>query len=570
MSALLPEGVEISRDSINTAVSPDGRRIAIAAADGSGVSKIWIRDLARSDVRALAGTEGASQPFWSPDGARLGFFARGKLKTVLVASGSIDELCDAPLPRGAAWGAGVIVLQPTSTGPLMRIPDRGGPLSATTVINAAGQARGHRFPSFLPDGRHFIYSVTPSRDYINDIEVGSIDGEPGRKIEEALAGAVYAAPGYLVFYRDGAVRARRFDAASLQPSGPALTLPGLGLIALDNDGAPMVTASASGAIAQPAIVDQPQHLALVDRHGVPIAGTLQTPEGLYERGMFAPDGRRVVFEFSPRSSEPAMVWVVDLVRGTSQRLTFEGTNFGPVWSPDGNEIAFVRQAGQSNRNIWTMQADTPGSEHLRVALPNVFNTVIGYSPDGKSLVYRTQGTDTQQDVMLATLSEPAATRPLLATRFNELYGTISPDGRSIAYLSDESGTLELYVRAFPSMTAQVRVSTNGAFSLNNAGDVGRPVWRHDGRELIYMAADARTMLSVDVRRGTPLEFGHCVSALHASAWDAGPRAGARFRSIPAQSGTSSSRTARRDGSGQLARRVEAARAHALTSTREKG
>jgi serine/threonine-protein kinase len=202
-----------------------------------------------------------------------------------------------------------------------------------------------------------------------------------------------------------------------------------------------------------------------------------------------------------------MIWIVDLVRGTSQRMTFEGANYSPTWAPDGRDIAFIRQVGQGSRSIWTMRSDTPGSERLKVPLPNLFNTVIGYAPDGNSLVYRTQGTDTQQDIMLATLGEPPATRPLLATRFNELYGMISPDGHSIAYLSDESGAPELYVRAFPSMTGQVRVSTTGAFGVISSGGVGRPAWRRDGREIVYTAADGRTILSVDVRPGEPPDFG---------------------------------------------------------------
>ncbi len=504
MSALLPEGVAMARDTIDTAVSPDGRRVAIAAADASGVPKILIRDLARAEIRVLTGTDGAAQPFWSPDGTRLGFFAGGKLKTILVSSGSVNELCDAPLPRGGAWGAGVIVLQPLSAGPLMRIPDQGGPLSPTTVITAG--SRAHRFPSFLPDGRHFVYSVTPGVDFVNAIELGSVDGVAGRKVEDANNGAVYAAPGYLVFFRDGAVRARRFDSTSLQPSGPALALPGLDFISANFDGAPMVAVSANGVLVQPANSEQPQFLAWVNRQGV-VGESLPMPDGVYSRGAIAPDGRRVAIEYSARPSDPTMIWIVDLVRGTSQRMTFDAGNQAPVWSPDGDEIAFTRQIGSRNRDLWTMRSDTPGSAQLKAALPNIFNAPVDWSRDGKSLVYRTQGTDTQQDVMLAILGEPVTTRPLLATRFNELYGVISPDGRSIAYLSDESGTMELYIRAFPAMTGQVRVSTSGAFGSSDVMGVGRPAWRRDGRELIYTAADGRTVLSVEVRPGTAPDFG---------------------------------------------------------------
>ena len=401
-------------------------------------------------------------------------------------------------------GAGVIVLQPRSTGPLMRISDQGGPLSPTTVTTSG--SRAHRFPSFLPDGRHFVYSVTPGVDFVNAIELGSVDGVAGRKIEDAQNGAVYAAPGYLVFFRDGAVRARRFDATSLQPTGPALALPGLDFISMNADGAPMVAVSANGVIVQPAISEQPQYLAWVDRHGV-VADRLPMPEGYYYRAAIAPDGRRVAVEFSPRSAEPSMIWILDLVRGTSQRMTFESGNHAPLWSPDGDEIAFTRQIGSRNRDLWTMRSDTPGSAQLKIALPNIFNAPVDYAPDGKSLVYRTQGTDTQQDVMLAifgeTVTTSAAARDAVqrALRSDLARGPLDRVSiRRVGHPGAVCSGVSRDDRPGP------RLDQRRFGSMDVAG-VGRPAWRRDGRELIYMAADGRTVMSVKVEPGTPPDFG---------------------------------------------------------------
>jgi Tol biopolymer transport system component len=191
-----------------------------------------------------------------------------------------------------------------------------------------------------------------------------------------------------------------------------------------------------------------------------------------------------------------------------QPYTFEATNIAPVFSPDGREIAFTREVGGSNQDLWVMRADAPGSARLARRMQHRFNTVLSFSPDGRGVLLRTQGTDTQQDLIFAPLSDSGDVKTVLGTKFNEPVGAISPDGRWLAYVSDESGRYECAVRAFPESEGQVTIVSRGAgIDPTAATRVGSPVWRRDGRELLYAAADGRTLMTVAVTPGNPPAFG---------------------------------------------------------------
>ena len=502
-SIVAPAGVRMSPTTTDVALSPDARRIVFVGADSSGRARLWTRDLARGEAQPLPGTEGAEMPFWSPDGSRIGFFAGGKLRTLQLATGTLEALCDAPLPRGGAWGRGFIVLQPHSTGPLVRVPEHGGEPVATTVLGPG--ERAHRFPVMLPDGRSFLYSALPGGEATSPIELGSLDGaRPGRHVVEAVNGAAYS-QGYLLFAIGSEVRAQRFDPRSGRVSGPAVVVPGLEAVSPAAAGGPCLSV-AGDVVVQRAGEDLPEGLTWVDRSGRSL-GDLDLPPGLYQHMRFSPDGRRLAYGFELRTSDQEMIWVLDLARGTVQRMTFDGYNTGPVWSPDGRRIVFTHQGGTA-QDLWTMQADAPGSQRLAVRMPTVFNTPIDFTPDGREVTVRAQGTETQQDIVLANLADSTHVRPLLATRFNELHGTLSPDGRWLAYLSDESGGLELYACAFPALGSQIRISTAGAYASPTVShDIGRPCWRRDGRELTYVAADGHTVMAVPVTPGSANPFG---------------------------------------------------------------
>jgi Tol biopolymer transport system component/aminoglycoside phosphotransferase (APT) family kinase protein len=505
LALTLPASITIATDAIGLAISPDGRKVVFAGRDTSGAQQLWLRGLDREDTRPLAGTAGGSDPFWAPDSRRIAFFANGKLVKLNLETGATEALCDGPLPRGGAWGRGFIVLQPQSTGPLVKVPEDGGTPVPTTVTGSGPGDVGHRFPSFLPDGRHFVFSVIPGHEGAVDIAVGSLDGGRPKFVSRAQSGATYAAPGYLIAVEGVAVRAQRFDVRTLSPSGPRVTVPGLRALSPNAFGGPIVSASGTGILAQNDVAGL-RKLYWVDREGH-VSQPIATQPGTYQRFHVSPDGARVVAEWAPDQAADAMIWIIDLARQTMQRHTFEGQNFAPVWSADGRRVTFGRELHGSHQDLWTMAADVPGSERLLAKMPLVFNTCLGWLPDGSALTVRSQGTDTQQDVWLVTPGDSLRLTPLFVTRFNELYGSVSPDGGTIAYLSDESGRLELYVREFPSLGAQRCLSTAGAYGQTDCSEmVGEPHWRRDGRELTYVAADARTVMSIAVTPGRPPQF----------------------------------------------------------------
>jgi dipeptidyl aminopeptidase/acylaminoacyl peptidase len=281
-----------------------------------------------------------------------------------------------------------------------------------------------------------------------------------------------------------------------------VSVPGLRALAPNAFGAPVVSVSANGTLVQNDAASL-QKLYWVDRQGR-VSAPLALQAGLYNRFTISPDGRRLAVEFTPDQALDAMIWVADLQRETMQRYTFDGGNYVPIWTPDGHRVIFVRELHGSHQDLWSLDPDSPGSLRMLARMQAVFNSPLSWEPNGHSMTMRVQGTDTQQDVYVVTPGDSFRVTPLFATRFNELYGAISPDGRSIAYLSDESGRLDLYVRDFPSLAAQRSLSPGGAFGSPNVSDKGgAPRWRQDGRELVYVDADSRTVMSIDVTPGTP-------------------------------------------------------------------
>ncbi len=210
----------------DVAISPDGRTLALVGARGAGPSGLWLRRLARDEVRALPGTAGARQPFWSPDGRRLGFFAGGTMRAIEIASGTIATLCEAPAPRGAAWGRDGIVFQPDSSGPLWSVPATGGRQSVATTLDIEAGEIDHCWPSFLPDQRHFVFATRARDGSARAIGVGSTESKASRMLPANGSGPVYSA-GYLLTARDGATFAQRFDPRSRTLSGAARAVPEL-------------------------------------------------------------------------------------------------------------------------------------------------------------------------------------------------------------------------------------------------------------------------------------------------------------------------------------------------------
>ena len=303
------------------------------------------------------------------------------------------------------------------------------------------------------------------------------------------------------------VIAQRFDPRTFKAVGPPSDVADVRVVQTQIDGCPMLSASFTGTLVQRCAVDRPRRLMWYDRNGR-FAGIVPVEEGLYAFGAVSADGHTAVVVHLRRNDTSTAVWQIDLDRGSMHPLEFRGSSETPLFGPDGRTVYFANNAAGLSQDIWSLRTDAPGSEHMAVRTGTRFISLLSLTPDGRQVLVRSQGTDTQQDLYVATLGDSAGVRPLVATRFNEPTGTLSPDGRWIAYITDETGRYELRVRAFPSLEGPIIEVSHGAWSASNdESRIGKPRWSRDGRELIYTAPDARTLMSVAVTPGDPPRFG---------------------------------------------------------------
>ncbi len=479
-----PPNVTPSTDPASVAISPDGHAVAFLATDTSGTQRIWIRPLESLTAQAIEGTENATLPFWSPDSRNIGFFAEGKLKKVSAGGGAPEVLCDASDGRGGTWSKdGVIVFAPVATGPLMRVAADGGQPVEVLRPDSTRHETALRFPRFLPDGKHFMFVSLPPHQGSFDVFLGSIDSKERKRLLASEAAPVYAAPSHLILVRNGRMMAQRFDSRGLKLSGEPIAFaaaPPPGPMA----GAGVVSASENDILAHSAAGLANTQLVWFDRSGKP-QGTVSLPRGRYEDLAISPDGQRVVVE-RRSSAASADLWMVDLSRGLATRFTFESASFvgSPVWSPDGNRVAF-----NSNRAgaIDVYQKSVGGSAEEEPVLVSriAFKNLNQWSPDGRYLVFEQPDPATGWDVWLLPMEGDKKPIPYLRSRFNEHGGQISPDGHWMAYFSDESGRNEVYVQSFPTPGNKYQVSTSGG---------GGPNWSRDGKEMIFAGADGSAMI----------------------------------------------------------------------------
>jgi Tol biopolymer transport system component/predicted Ser/Thr protein kinase len=469
------------------AVSPDGRRVAFTARDAAGKIQLWVRPLDALASQALPGTEGALYPFWSPDSRWIGFFADGKLKKVEVAGGPPQTLANAPAGRGGAWSRhGVIVFAPNPTGPLVQVPASAGEAKPVTELDAS-QEFGHRWPQFLPDGRRFLYSIQSGRPDHRGTYAGSLDSRQKTRLLASAASAAYGM-GHLLFVRERALLAQRFDANKLQLAGEAfLVAEPVGVEAAFYR--TRFSLSETGVLVYDAGGGASRRLQWFDRGGK----ALETvgPPGEYLSVELSPDALRLAADRGDPETGNVDIWLFDLARGASSRFTFHpAIDSGPVWSPDGRRIAF-----RSNRDgVFNLhQKDASGAaeeELLLKTLANKFPT--GWSPGGRWLLYNEQDTKTRWDLWVLP-QDGRQPQPWLRTEFDEVRGRFSPDGQWAAYTSNESGRYEIYVRPF----APGGAAGTGKWPVSTGGGE-QPRWRGDGKELFYLGPDRRLM-AVEVR-----------------------------------------------------------------------
>jgi Tol biopolymer transport system component/predicted Ser/Thr protein kinase len=454
----------------NSAVSPDGRQVAFVAAGTDGASRIWIRPFATVTAKPLADTEGASGPFWSPDGRSLGFFARGQLRRIDVSGGTALALADAGFPLGGAWSpSGVIVYAPQLGSPLLSVPASGG--KSTPVTRLQPSAIGHFWPSFLPDGRHFVFATSTGPPGA-DATIGSLDST---EVQSLLAGTSYvryAEPGYLLFTRGRTLLAQRLDAARLTISGDPTPI-------AENVATPGELTARSGVLIYQPGGETRSQLLWTDRSGRPTG--IAAPAGEYTNVALSPDGTRVAFDRTTGSGQE--VWILDLQRTTTSRLTFS-TSFAnvPIWSPDGRYVAFASE--RSGLDIYRHAANLTGTDDLVLELhapPIMFPS--DWSADGKYLTYYRTSTGGKivEWVLPIGGGDPIE---LPHEAYDQSQGQFSPDGKWLAYVSTESGAPQIYVQSFPERGGKWQVSAAGGT---------QPRWARDGKELYFLAPDRRLM-----------------------------------------------------------------------------
>jgi Tol biopolymer transport system component len=465
-------------DAFSFALSADGRQLAFVASGEKG-SQLWLRPLDQVRAQPLVGTEGANYPFWAPDGHAVGFFADGKLKRLDLTGGALQVLADAPFPRGGTWNPdGVIVFGPSAADPLVRVAATGGTVAPVTRL-AAGQG-SHRWPQFLPDGRRFLFLMATGQPQTHGVYVGSLDGGEPTRVMPAETAAAYAAPGYLLLVSHGVLSAYPFDAARATVAGePMPVAQGVGT----DDGTfhSAFSMSALGVLAHRAGAGARRQLVWIDRTGKMLGGIGSPDESAHQSPELAPDGQRVALNRTVQGNID--VWLIDVGRGVPSRFTFDvALDLSPVWSPDGRRVVF-RSTRKGISDLFEKPVSGTADEQPLLVTSQA-KSPLDWSRDGRFLLYSMQDSKTASDLWALPLMGERKPFAVLQSSFDEIEGQFSPDGRWVAYASNESGRYEIYIRTFP--------EAGGKWQISAAGGV-QPRWRRDGHELFYVASDTRLM-----------------------------------------------------------------------------
>ncbi len=473
-------------------ISRDGRNLVYPDSK-EGRQQLWIRKLDSVTPQPLPGTEKTSYPaFWSPDGRFIGFFADGKLKKMQLSGGPPQSLADVPNPRGGSWNQeGVIIFAPDGTSPLYRMSANGGERIQLTTLDESRKEISHRWPLFLPDGRHFLYVARSPQRENSAIYVGSLDSKETKRLLSADSSVAYAPQGYLVLAREGTLMAQPFDVDTLSVTGAEFSV--VEQVSYAPSGLAGFSVSENGVLAY--MTGNPAtQLAWFDRSGTQV-GTLGQPAA-YLSLRISPDEKRVAVA---RNDPPALatdISLIELARGVASRLTSDPSiDDFPVWSPDGTQIVF--SSGRDGAmNLYTKLSSGAGKEEALLR-SNQAEHMQDWSPDGRFLLYRTFGLRTKSDIWVLPTFGDKKPYPFLATESDEAFARFSPDGRWVAYASDDVGTSEVYVREFQGSGGSLRVSTGGG---------SFPCWRRDGKELFYFSGGK--LMAVDVKaRATSFEPG---------------------------------------------------------------
>ena len=509
-SLVLPRGFRLSGNDLDAqvsesrfAISPDGRKLAVTAADGAGRVQLWLLDIGSSALQPIPHTEDGSFPFWSPDSASIAFVAGGKLKTVRLADGRVGTIAE-PAFRIGAWGnGGQILFTPARSLPLHLVQASGGAPQAVMPLDTANGEAQHGLPAFLPDGRHFLYFSIGSRTGgpldPRGIYLGSLDRpEASRLLIRGGAQARYA-NGHIVFVQSGRLMAQPFDLERNELHGAAAPL--VEDVKLSTAGATVATAAFSvsddGVLVYQSAPLTESRLVWFDRTGRQLLE--QAAPADYGEVALSPDGARLAVSVIDPARSTRDLWLYDVASGRSQRLTFDpGDEIAPVWSPDGTRVLFSSvSGGLVDLKIEDVRTAAKPSA-LEVDSIGLGKFAADWSRDGRYIMYIGGGrVIARSDLWTAPMASPREARALLQSPFVETQGRFAPRGPWLAYVSNETGQLEVYVDRFPDLGAKHPVSTNG----------GRwPRWSHDGSELFYVSAQNQLMAVAARRTGDRIDF----------------------------------------------------------------
>jgi serine/threonine protein kinase/Tol biopolymer transport system component len=482
-------------------LSPDGLRLAFVAKNADGKQMLWIRPLNSAVAQPMSGTEGATYPFWSADSRYVAFFDANKLNKLDASGGPPQALCDAPAGRGGTWGTtGTIVFAPDTNVGLARVDAAGG--TRVAVSTPDSRETSHRWPDFLPDGKHFIYFAHGGTNADSGIYVAALDSKDRKLLLHNDSNAIYAAPGYLLFVRDNTLVAQRFNLRSLALEGEAK--PVADHVAVNTDTwRSVLTASASRELLyQHGAAGGGSQLFWYDPSGK--QGEPVVPETAdYYWPILSPDASKLAFALE--NNGVGDIWVLDLARHTRTRITFGPQYSGwPIWWPDGKSIVFTYGPSGNMDSLFRQNADGTGSKEKLLETPGVRIIPFSVSPDGRYIAYMrvdpksNTGLDIWALPMFPDKSGEQKPFPVVATNFADITPSFSPDGKWLAYANNETGRQEVYIQPFPTGAGRWQLSTAGG---------SRPNWRKDGKELFFFSNDQQ-MMAVDVsQKGASLQLG---------------------------------------------------------------